>query len=66
MGSRIGENFRQALMIDRFDEVIIKTCGARLIAVFLSAPAGLRNQCHIAELCLLAQLSREVIAIDAG
>ena len=53
-------------MIDRFDEVIIKTRGARLIAIFVSPPAGLRNQRHVLELCLLAQLSRELIAIDPG
>src|SRR5690242_17636523 len=64
--SRIGENFRQTLMIDRFNEVIIKTRGARLIAIFVSPPAGLRNQRHVLELCLLAQLSRELIAIDPG
>jgi len=53
-------------MIDRFNEVIIKTRGARLIAIFVSPPAGLRNQRHVLELCLLAQLSRELIAIDPG
>ena len=34
----------QLLVIDRFDEVIIEAGGARALAVFVAAPAGLGDQ----------------------
>jgi len=56
----------QAIVIDGLDEMIVETGGAGLLAVFIAAPAGLRNQNSFIKARLRAYLTGHIVAAHAA
>ena len=51
----------QQSMVDGFDDVMVEAGGARALAVFVAAPAGLGDQYSFIEALLGAYLPRQVV-----